>query len=152
MSHYNDFKTQITDPMALVRALKRVRTRTHPWTEKDIEVHGTAVALYGYHGDKRAQTANIVIRRHNVQGAANDLGFVMEKDGTYTAIISDYDQSYYNKTWQAELYTYYNVEKSKMEFESHGIEYEESKDEVGRIVVQGKFKQTNEPGKVAVHL
>jgi len=52
--------------------------------------------LEGYHGDKRAETANIVIPRSLVNqylggGASNDVGFVKTSDG-FDAIVSEYDR------------------------------------------------------------
>src|SRR5262249_4140325 len=56
-----------------------------------IEVHEQAVPLYGYQGDQRAQTANVVIRRQHVGEAANDVGWEKLPDGTYRAWISEFD-------------------------------------------------------------
>jgi hypothetical protein len=53
--------------------------------------------LEGYHGDKRQETANIVIPRSMVNqymsgGASNDVGFTRTSEG-FDAIVSQYDQS-----------------------------------------------------------
>lgn len=66
-----------------------------------IEIHETPQPLVGYHGDKRTQKANVIVRRAIVNkllsgGASNDLGF--EKvDGKFVAHVSDYDHSWWNK-------------------------------------------------------
>ena len=140
MSHYNDFETEITDQEALVRALCRCTTQMGQLDRNKIESHKEAKNLYGYHGDMREQKAHVIIRRKYVSGAANDIGFVKDENGKFKAIISDYDSNAQNHTWLTKLYTYYNVERSKMEFEARGIEYTESKDDKGRIQLRAKFK------------
>lgn len=52
---------------------------------------GEALALYGYQGDRRVETAEIVVRRRYVGSASNDLGFARTPRG-YVPIISEYDQ------------------------------------------------------------
>jgi len=53
---------------------------------------GDAVPLYGYQGDRRAETASLVLRRQYLGSSSNDLGFARATDG-YIPIISEYDQS-----------------------------------------------------------
>jgi hypothetical protein len=52
---------------------------------------GQDLPLYGYRGDRRPETAGLVVRREHIGSASNDLGFVRSADG-YFPIISDYDQ------------------------------------------------------------
>jgi hypothetical protein len=52
---------------------------------------GQEVALFGYEGDRRPETAAIVIRRRYIGDASNDLGFRLTSEG-YIPIISEYDQ------------------------------------------------------------
>jgi hypothetical protein len=52
---------------------------------------GEALPLYGYQGDRRSETAQIVVRRCYVGVASNDLGFARTPDG-YVPIVSEYDQ------------------------------------------------------------
>jgi hypothetical protein len=52
---------------------------------------GQEVALFGYEGDRRPETAAIVIRRRYIGDASNDLGFRLTNEG-YIPIISEYDQ------------------------------------------------------------
>jgi hypothetical protein len=52
---------------------------------------GDALPLYGYRGDERPETAEIVVRRSQLGSLSNDLGFVRTEDG-YVPIISEYDQ------------------------------------------------------------
>jgi hypothetical protein len=52
---------------------------------------GEALPLYGYQGDRRPETAEIVVRRRYVGSLSNDLGFTRTPQG-YTPKISEYDQ------------------------------------------------------------
>jgi len=52
---------------------------------------GQDLPLYGYRGDRRPETAGLVVRRAHIGSASNDLGFVRSADG-YFPIISDFDQ------------------------------------------------------------
>ena len=52
---------------------------------------GDALPLYGYQGDRRPETAEIVVRRRYLGAASNDLGFARTPDG-YVPIVSEYDQ------------------------------------------------------------
>src|SRR4051794_28029745 len=54
---------------------------------------GAALPLYGYQGDRRQETAEIVVRRLNLTSASNDLGFARRADGAYVPIVSEYDES-----------------------------------------------------------
>lgn len=51
---------------------------------------GVALPLYGYEGDRRRETADLVVRRRFLGSASNDLGFARTPEG-YVPIISDYD-------------------------------------------------------------
>jgi hypothetical protein len=109
LSHYAEVKTVFKDKEALLAALQEVTVATGKWTAEMIEVHSTPQNLYGYIGDMRQQKADIIIRRKNVQGSANDIGFVKKADGSYEAIISDYDRGFYNDAWLGKLTQEYNV-------------------------------------------
>ena len=52
---------------------------------------GEALPLYGYQGDRRQETAAIVVRRRHLGSASNDLGFTRTPQG-FVPIISEYDQ------------------------------------------------------------
>jgi hypothetical protein len=104
MSHYNNVKTEIRDQDCLVAALKTLGFGP--------TIHEAAHQLEGYQGDKRQQTAEIIIPRRQVGGAANDIGFKRQENGTFTAIISDYDKRRYNEKWLAKLKTEYGVAKA----------------------------------------
>lgn len=84
MSHYTQVRTRFRDPEILRAALADVGFPV-------VEVHAAPVALYGYQGDARADTAEVIIRRANIGPASNDVGFKRHADGTYRAIVSEYD-------------------------------------------------------------
>lgn len=52
---------------------------------------GERLPLFGYQGDRRPETAELVVRRQYVGSASNDLGFARTPTG-YTPIISEYDE------------------------------------------------------------
>ena len=52
---------------------------------------GDQLPLYGYQGDRRPETAEIVVRRQLIGPASNDLGFARTPDG-YVPIVSEYDE------------------------------------------------------------
>ena len=107
MSHYTHLEVQIKDQDALVEALCDVQG----WTKEQIEVHNEPTALYGYHGDKRKDLAHVVIRRKYIGGSSNDIGFFRKADGTFEAIISDFDRSSmgYNEKWIGKLMQHYGA-------------------------------------------
>ena len=56
----------------------------------DVE-EGDRLPLYGYQGDRRPETAEIVVRRRLIGHASNDLGFALTPSG-YVPVISEYDE------------------------------------------------------------
>jgi hypothetical protein len=74
----------------------------------DAVEEGEALPLYGYQGDRRLETAAIVVRRRHIGPASNDLGFDRTPEG-YTPIISEYDQrTLYGGQFLARLRTTYS--------------------------------------------
>ena len=98
MSHFTAIKTEIRDVKALVKALEDIG-----FPDK-IEVHEEAESLYGFQGDLRPETAEVIIRRKYLGSASNDIGFKKQEDGTYEAVISSYDRAYkYTQQWLNKL-------------------------------------------------
>lgn len=56
----------------------------------DVE-EGDQLPLCGYQGDRRPETAEIVVRRQLIGPASNDLGFARTPNG-YVPIMSEYDE------------------------------------------------------------
>jgi len=52
---------------------------------------GEALPLFGYRGDRRPETAEIVIRRQHIGSLSNDIGFAHTSEG-YVPIVSEFDQ------------------------------------------------------------
>lgn len=92
MSHFTCIKTQIKNQDTLIQALSDVGFN-------DVEVHKTPQHLYGYQGDLREQTAEVIIRRQYIGVASNDIGFKQQDDGQFEAIISEYDCQQYSQEW-----------------------------------------------------
>lgn len=121
MSQFVKCKTVIRDPQCLVAALRKLGK----WSQGQIEVHAEPVPLFGYQGDQRAETAEIVIRRQHVGLASNDVGFKKAADGTYQAVISEYDGGHgYDQTWLTRLTDHYNRERIIKECQMAGYSYQ----------------------------
>lgn len=84
MSEYVVTETQYKDQDCLVQALKDVGYR-------EVEV-GERLRLYGYRGDVRQETAEVVVRRKHVGASANDIGFARGGDGRFQEITSRFDR------------------------------------------------------------
>jgi hypothetical protein len=132
LSHYTKLVTKIKNRNSLVKALQRAGFK-----QDQIEIHDNAQHLYGYHGDERPETANVILRRKHIGSASNDIGFKLNKNGTYEAIISDYDKHTYNDQWMKDLTTNYGIEQAKDAFMQHGWEVTEKHDQQGRIQLVG---------------
>lgn len=84
MSKYLSFPDVVfTDRRLLLAALADLG---YPEVEE-----GEALPLSGYQGDRRPETAELVVRRRHLGAASNDLGFARTPQG-YLPIISDFDQ------------------------------------------------------------
>jgi hypothetical protein len=92
MSHFTCIKTQLKNRDTLIQALTDVGF-------DDVEVHETAQHLYGYQGDVREQTAEVIIRREYIGEWSNDIGFKQQDDGQFESIISEYDCHKYSQEW-----------------------------------------------------
>ena len=95
MSHYTNGEVDVKGPECLIAGLEE---QVPAWKGL-IEYHKIPEHLYGYHGDKRAQVANVIIRRAQVGGSSNDIGFLFHPDGRCEAIVSDYDRHQYGQAW-----------------------------------------------------
>ena len=132
MSHFTTIKTQITDKNVLLKALSELGF-------SDVECHETAQHLYGFQGDARAQTAEIIIRRKYVGSASNDIGFKRHGDGTFEAIISEYDRRTYSQQWVGRLqqrYAYHTVREQLDQNRFTLVEEKVEADQTIRLVVR----------------
>lgn len=84
-SAYVSVETEFRDGACLAAALREMGYV--------VEEHAEAQALVGYHGDKRAERAHVIVRRAHVGASANDLGWERMADGSYRSHVSRYDGS-----------------------------------------------------------
>lgn len=144
ISHFTRVRTQIKNKACLIKALEDLGFAGK------LKISETPQHLYGFQNDQREQVAEIIIPRAAVGGAANDIGFQLQEDGTYEAIISDYDSGNrgcrkndltnkltgYNEGWQKLLNAYYA--KAVVEESSRNAGYyvaDHEVDEDGNIYV-----------------
>lgn len=74
---------------------------------------GESLSLFGYQGDRRPETAQIVVRRKFIGAASNDLGF-QKTDAGYVPVISEYDQRYIMQgKFLTNLRTNYNLKSAE---------------------------------------
>lgn len=106
---------------------------------KQPEVHEEGVHLYGFQGDERPETAEIIIRRRHLSAASNDLGFKRQPDGNFQAIISSYDRHRFNEQWLGELMQRYAYHVTRVRLVEQGFDLiEEKVTEDGRIQLIGR--------------
>lgn len=127
MSRYNTVATQFKDRDCLVEALNDMG-----YTE--VEVHEIAQNLYGYHDDMRQQKAHIIVRRKHISQSANDLGFLRNDDGTYSQIVSDFDQGKHDAKWNVGLKLAYGERGMHKVAKKKGFKY------LGKQIVNGKIQ------------
>lgn len=110
MSAYSEIATTFSDPGLLMAALVAVG-----YTGAENHV-GNPQVLVSYTGDYRtldgqghttdvskAMKADIIVRRAEIGGSSNDIGFVRNSSGVFQAIISDYDSSRHGSQWLQRL-------------------------------------------------
>jgi Protein of unknown function (DUF1257) len=131
MSQYGSFQTQYRDKECLIQALNDQGYST-------VEVHEQAQQLFDYTGrathylDASGDKAEVIVRRQYVGGAANDLGFKKQADGTYSAIISRYDTGKHDTKWLNQLKGKYTERVTSKEAKRIGAKFH------SRTVVNGK--------------
>jgi hypothetical protein len=114
MSHFSRIRTRLVDEDALVSALKELGFN-------HVELHEQAQHLYGYLGDVRQQTAEVIIRRAHIGKASNDIGFKRGADGGFDAIISDYDRTKYSQKWIDKLTQIYGYNVTRRNLVKQGF-------------------------------
>jgi hypothetical protein len=84
LSKYLTTTISVTDEQYLIAALQQLGYNP--------EVCHEGRPLVGYMGDERAERAQIIISRRQLDSASNDIGFARDASGVYRAIISEYDR------------------------------------------------------------
>ena len=126
MSAYASLQTQFKDRECLIQALV-----DQGYAREHIEIHEDAQSLVGYHGDTRAQKANVIVRRKFVGQAANDIGWELQ-NGSYVQHISQYDSGKHNTKWLDGLKKNYTERVVVKEARRQGLKLH------SRTVVNGK--------------
>ncbi|ADD44913.1 DUF1257 domain-containing protein [Stackebrandtia nassauensis] len=114
MSHFTRVRTTLTDTATLAAALRELGFA-------EVEVHDTAQALHGHRGDVRPETAEVIVRRQHLGIASNDLGFARREDGSYEAIVSEFDRRKYGEAWMKKLLSTYGYLTAVAFAEQHGF-------------------------------
>jgi hypothetical protein len=97
-----------------------------------VEVHEIPQNLVGFHGDVRQQKAHIIVRRKYIGRAANDLGFLQNADGSFTQIVSDFDQGKHDAKWNARLKSAYSERGAMKVARKKGFHF------LGKVTRNGK--------------
>ena len=87
----------------------------------DYEYNAAGIALYGYQGDRRDVTADLVVRRDRFGRSSNDLGFRQNPDGTIDVIISEYDRDRLQGDFVNELKRAYAVTMVELHAKQNGF-------------------------------
>jgi hypothetical protein len=132
MSAYLPFETEFNDQECLVRALADNEVLKY----SNVEVHEQPQNLVGYHGDTRQQKANIIVRRKDIGGASNDIGFLKGENGKFTAIISDFDKGKHNEKYITGLKRSYAAARMHKEARRQGLKLKSDNIVNGKRVVK----------------
>ncbi len=137
MSQFVILRTIITNKAMLLAALKDLGF-------SNVEVHEKAQHLYGYQGDRRVQTAEVIIRRKYVGSSSNDIGFKQREDGTFEAIVSEYDSRGcgYGEEWLNQLTQRYAYHATRDQAEREGLTFI-SEDVNERQEIRLRFEATS---------
>ena len=105
MSKYAVFSTIMSDEHFLASALSEMGYR--------VETHANGAALFGYQGDRRPERAHVIIRRHQLDAASNDIGFIRTSDGRFEAVLSEYDRQIgYDDAWLGKVQQIYKEKQT----------------------------------------
>src|SRR5580692_12514796 len=100
MSKYSETSTTVRNQAYLVAALRELGY--------DAEVYADGAALVGYEGRERPERAHVIIRRVEIGPASNDIGFVRKHDGTFGAVLSEYDRGIgFDEKWVGRVHQAY---------------------------------------------
>jgi hypothetical protein len=123
VSKYAELRTSLADERFLVEALRELGYEP--------EVCHEGRPLVGYLGDQRAERAQIVIPRNQLDAASNDIGFARDRSGVYQAIISGYDRGIgFDDAWLGRLAQVYKERQTMAVAKAKGYVFK------GREVVE----------------
>lgn len=143
MSHFTEIRVNFSQKCEaeLVAALEEQFGKGH------VEIHPEGSALFGYQGDNRsklpvgssnyAPPCHLIIRKQHVGGASNDVGYRKNEDGTYSAYISQYDQSSnFNMAKQDKVAVKYTELVTEKQLKAKGYTIKKTY-ENGKLVIVG---------------
>jgi hypothetical protein len=123
MSKYAETATTVRNQAYLVAALAGLGYKP--------EIHVDGAALVGYEGRERPERAHVIIRRVQIGDASNDIGFVRKPDGTFGAVLSEYDRGIgFDEKWLGRVYQAYKEQQTLADAKAKGYVFR------GREVVQ----------------
>lgn len=101
MSAYTTLKTRLISAEHLVAALTALGyTR--------VEHHATPQPLVGWFEGDAVRTAEVILRKADLEGAGADIGFARDAEGFFAALIDDMDRGKgYGLEWMQRLNQYY---------------------------------------------
>jgi len=137
VSAYVTLGTPMTERECLLAALAAVG-----FGAGVVEVHPEPVPLVGYEGSRRAQTADVVVRRRHLGGSSNDLGFLRTPTG-YRAIVSRYDRTRFGDAWLRRLEERYR-EHDRRRVERLEAEERRRAEEARRRLVEAQRRAVGE--------
>lgn len=121
MSEYRTAKTSFKDVKLLLEALAEMGY-------SQVEYHETPQTLIDWHGHKRPQKANVIVRRKHIDSCANDIGYVLNPETKeFESIISEYDSHRHNTNWRNGLARAYAERKVIREAKRLGLQFMGSK-------------------------
>jgi hypothetical protein len=135
MSAYHSYGTEMKEASVLAEALRLE-------SNFKAKVSETPRQLEGYEGDKRKQTAEVIVPREQVGHASNDIGFKRDSEGNFRAVISEFDRGRFNGEWLTRVEQRYTEVKVMNEWRARGyseFERETVKTDKGvRVVIRAK--------------
>jgi hypothetical protein len=123
MSKYSETSTTVRNQSHLVAALSELGYKA--------EIHADGAALVGYEGRERPERAHVIIRRAQIGPASNDIGFVRKSDGTFGAVLSEYDRAIgFDEKWLGRVHQAYKEQQTLADAKAKGYVFR------GREVIQ----------------
>ena len=117
MSKNHTLASEMKDLDLLAKAVQRVLGSARRFERHTVPAH-----LYGYKDDQRKERAHLVIRRHEIEESANDMGFIQQPDGTISVIISQWDSGMGRRGARllADIEDRYQIEAARQLLEQQG--------------------------------
>jgi len=126
MSHYTKIETRLTSLPHLLKALNDLGFN-------QVESYGSPVKLEGAESFWIDETAEVVIRKEHLKARKNDMGFKRQSDGSYVAVISSYDEKFYDEIWIRNLSQRYSYHVTRDTLEQKGFDLIEEEQQSGEI-------------------